>query len=122
MHHRALLSDEYYPHADALLRYLQAFADAMLPERIAYRTEVRSIVKRKAPDRAGGWPTGENPYYFDVKTSGGGGGGGEDGGGYEGEGGAGAGGMGADTSWTCGKVIVATGLSKPNRLPVGLDR
>ena len=106
------LTDDYYPHADVLVQYLQRFADAMLPGAIAYNTAVKRIVKRRRSESevaaaAGtGTGTGEGSsrttttgptaYYFDVETT--------------------TTGTTAER-WRCGKVIVATGLSKPNRLP-----
>ena len=91
-------TDEYYPHADVLVRYLQAFADAKLPHHVAYDTRVTSVVKKKVHAHDA------RDFFFEVDAITGGG----------------DATTRVEERWTCRRIIVATGLSKPNRLPADL--
>lgn len=109
-------SDEYYPHADALVDYLGDFATRMLDGRVSFETEVTRVdVVHQAEAEA------------EAKTTTAARGG-------EGEAAevGGASGRGGDDErkfivstnkgeWKCDRVIVATGLSKPSPMPRRLD-
>ena len=103
-------SDEYYPHADALVDYLGDFATRMLDGRVSFETEVTRVdVVHQAEAEAeaeaetttaaevGGASGrgGDDERKFIVSTN-------------KGE-------------WKCDRVIVATGLSKPSPMPRRLD-
>ena len=102
-------SDEYYPHADALVDYLGDFATRMLDGRVSFETEVTRIdvVHQEAEEAEwtkaevegasvrGGDDERNEERKFIVSTNKG--------------------------QWTCDRVIVATGLSKPSPMPRRLD-